>query len=93
VIFDSAPGQWQTSRMSFEWIGGEESPLEKRRRERDERRLHKLHSQWQYAVAAGDTIAALTAALDYDALAAQVYGEDYLANLQSDLAHEPANDF
>jgi hypothetical protein len=78
--------------MPVVWSGAEEPILEKRRRARGQRRLHELHFKWRNAVAAGDTIAALTAALDYDELAAQVYGEDYVAELQRDFAHEPAND-
>jgi hypothetical protein len=67
-------------------------PVQKKRRERNERRLAELHFKWFNAVAAGDTVAALTAALDWDELAAQVYGEDFLADLRRELAHEPAND-
>jgi hypothetical protein len=77
--------------MPFEWIGGEEPPLEKRRRQRGKRRLHELHFKWRNAVEAGDTIAALTAALNFDQLAAEVYGDDWDADLETHLAHEPAN--
>jgi hypothetical protein len=67
----------QCLELSFEWIGGDEPPLEKRRRERGERRLAELHFKWFNAVAAGDMIAALTAALDWDEVAAEVYGRGY----------------
>jgi hypothetical protein len=78
--------------MSFEWIDVPEPILEKRRRERAESRLAELHFKWLNAVAGGDTVAALTAALDWDELATQVYGEDVVADWQRELAYEPAND-
>jgi hypothetical protein len=78
--------------MSFVWVGGEEPPLEKRRRERSNRRLHELHFKWCSAVAAGDMVGALTAALDYDALAAETYGQDFLDDMLNDIEPEPAND-
>jgi hypothetical protein len=78
--------------MPFVLSGLEEPILEKRRRERGNRRLHELHFKWRSALAAGDTVGALTAALDYDVLAAEIYGKDYLDDLQSDLESEPAND-
>ena len=78
--------------MPFVWTGAEEPMLEKRRRERAESRLEELHFKWFNAVARGDIIAALTAALDWDGLATQVYGEDVLADCRREFAHEPAND-
>jgi hypothetical protein len=60
-------------------------PLQQRRRQRDKRRLAELQFKWRNALAAGDMVAALTAALDFDQLAAAVYGDDWDAD-------SPAND-
>ena len=78
--------------MPFEWIGGEEPILEKRRRERAESRLAELHFKWLDAVDTGDRATAIQAALDWNDAAAQAYGEDFLDDVLSDVAHEPAND-
>jgi hypothetical protein len=80
-----------TERTPFVWTG-EEPILEKRRRGRDERRLAELHFKWLDAVAAGNRAAAIKAALDWNYLAARVYGDDFIDDLLCDLAHEPAND-
>jgi len=79
--------------MPFEWIGGDEPILEKRRRERAESRLDELHFKWLDAVATGNRTTATQAAHDWNDLAAQTYGDDFLDDILSDHAHEPANDY
>jgi hypothetical protein len=86
--------------MPFVWTGAEEPILEKRRRERAERRLAELHFKWLDAVAIGGRTTAIQAALDWNDLLAQTYGDEFLdeimraakARLLINLAHEPAND-
>jgi hypothetical protein len=76
--------------MSFEW-SGEEPLFEKRRHERDKRRLDELHFKWLDGVATGNRTAALQAALDWNDLAAEVYGQQWLDDVLPDLKAEPAN--
>jgi hypothetical protein len=78
--------------MPFVWTRAEEPILEKRRRERAESRLAELHFKWLDAVASGNRATAIEAALDWNDLAARAYGQDFLDDLLSDVAHEPAND-
>jgi hypothetical protein len=78
--------------MPFVWTGAEEPSLEKRRREHAESRLAELHFKWLDAVATGNRTTAIHSALHWNDLAAEVYGDDFLDHMLSDLAHEPAND-
>jgi len=48
--------------------------------------------KWLDAVATGNRTTAIQAPLDWNDLAAQVYGDDFLDDMLSDLSHEPAND-
>jgi hypothetical protein len=59
----------------------EEPVLEKRRRERAESRLAELHFKWLDALATGNRTNALQAALDWNDLAAQTYGDDFLRDI------------
>jgi DNA-directed RNA polymerase specialized sigma24 family protein len=56
-------------------------PARQRREQRVERRLKELYWKWCNADAAGDVVSALTAALDYDVLVAEGYGQDFLDDL------------
>jgi hypothetical protein len=78
--------------MPFVWIGGEEPILEKRRRERAENRLAELHFKWLDAIATGNRTTAKESALAWNDLAAETYGAEWLDEVLSDTAHEPAND-
>ena len=82
--------------MPFEWVGGEEPPLEKARREHHERRIAELQFRWFNAVASGNVATAMLAALDYNEVYAEAYGQDalddLLSDVESELAREPAND-
>ncbi len=52
--------------------------------------MRELHFKWRNALAAGDTVGALTAGLDFDELAGEIYGQDYLDVLEIEPA--AAND-
>jgi hypothetical protein len=51
--------------MPFVWTGADEPILEKRRRERAERRLDELHFKWLDVVATGNSATAIEVALDW----------------------------
>jgi hypothetical protein len=73
--------------MPFVWKGGEEPILEKRRRERDKKRLDALHFKWLDAVVTGNRASGVEAALEWRKLAEELYGEDFIED-----DDEPAND-
>ena len=52
---------------------------------------HRVIFRWLDAVATGNRSTAIQAALDWNDRAAQTYGDDWLDDLLTDLAHEPAN--
>ena len=78
--------------MPFEWSGAPEPILETRRRARNERQLDEHHFKWLDAITIGNRAAAIESALAWNNLAAATYGDEWLAELLSDIAHEPAND-